>query len=298
MAHLRRWFALFLGSLLFGGILHLAGCGRATTPSLPQRLTVGIVSYDAGAQSAEKYQRFQTYLADQLKTLVELEPAFNELRAIEQIQANNWSLVFAPSGLAAIAIAEAQYLPIFALADTPNQRSLLVVRDDSNYQTLGNLANHSIALGEPGSATGYYLPLYDLYGLTLESIRFAPTPKTVLEWVQDGTVAAGATSEENFQQYRNQLTDPALRVLHKSRIIPPGAVLLSPQIERNQQQLIEAAMKAAPANIVSDAGYVANAPVPDFVQLIQLVEKVRPLEERVKLTPVVLTHESQEAVAE
>ena len=62
-------------------------------------------------------------------------------------------------------MAEANYLPILPLLGTPNQKSVLVVRHDSPVQVLGDLANQTIALGAAGSATGYYLPLYDLYGL-------------------------------------------------------------------------------------------------------------------------------------
>lgn len=273
-------------------LLQAVGCGTAKVSDQPMRLTIGLVSYDDGASSLEKYQRFQTYLAEQLQAVVELEPVFNEIRAVEQIRADRWSLVFAPSGLAAIAIAEAKYLPIFPTLGPPNQKSVLVVRDDSPFQSLGDLANQTMALGEPGSATGYYLPLYDLYGLTLEKIEFAPTPATALEWIVDGKVAAGAMSENAFQQQRNAFENVAFRVLHASRAIPPGAVLISPSVDRNQQQYIEQAMQNAPSNMTADAGYVPNASPPDLTQLIALVKKVRPLESRLKEQPAVLTLDS------
>ena len=277
-----------LGVTLLAASGMLGSCGqRATSPPF-SRLVVGLVSDAADPQSLEKYQRFQTYLAEQLQTQVELEPVFNELRAVEQIRNGQWSLVFASPGLAAIAIDEAQYVPLFALTDMPNQRSLLLVQDESPYASLKDLTNQPVALGEPGSALAYYLPLYDLYGLTLERIRFAPTPKIVLEWLQEGSVAAGAIAEVDFQTYRREFSDPPLRVLNRSRVIPPGAVLLGPSIERNQQRQLTAAMQAAPAAIASDAGYVTNAPAPDFSQLIQLVKKVRPLESQLQTSPVVL----------
>ncbi|HEY9735185.1 MAG TPA: PhnD/SsuA/transferrin family substrate-binding protein, partial [Trichocoleus sp.] len=166
---LRRFWLLGLLGLLAGWLLALAGCGE--TPTLaPVRLTVGLVSYDVAAGSIEKYERFQSYLAEHLKAVVELDPAFNELRAVEQVQSGAWSLVFAPAGLTAIALSQAQYVPIFPLQGTPNLRSLLIVREDSSSQSLTDLANEVVALGQPGSATGYYLPLYDLYGLTLKEV--------------------------------------------------------------------------------------------------------------------------------
>lgn len=89
----------------------------------------------------------------------------------------------------------------------PTKNLCWLVRHDSPVQVLGDLANQTIALGEAGSATGYYLPLYDLYGLTLQKIEFAPTPATALEWVANGRVAAGAMAEDDFQQYRKTLEE-------------------------------------------------------------------------------------------
>ena len=273
-----------LGSLIYG-------CASKAPPGPPNRLIVGLVSYDTGARSVEKYERFRQYLAERTQSVVELEPVFNELRAVEQIERNIWSIVFAPSGLAAIAIAEAQYIPIFPLQGVNNLRSVTVVRDDSSFESLTDLSNEIIALGEPGSAVGYYLPLYDFYGLTLSEIRLAPTPKTVLTWLSEGMIAAGSLAEDDYQRYRNDFSPTKFRVLHQSRIIPPGALLLGPTVERNQQQIIEMALKEASSDIASDAGYIPNSPPPKFDQLIILLEKVRPLQARVREKPAVLTLE-------
>lgn len=291
---LRRFLAGCCLGLVMVWVLTLVGCNQPSAPLFSaNHLMIGWVSYDTESDKLPKLARFKDYLAQRLQIMVELEPAFNELRAVDQVKNGDWSLVFAPAGLAAIAIAEAQYLPIFPLQGTPNLKSLIVVRQDSPIQSLTDLTNQTIALGEPGSATGYYLPLYDLYGLTLREIRFAPTPKTVLDWIRSGTVVAGALSETDYQTYRTTFShagsDGGFRVLHQSRAVPPGAVLLSPTVDRNLQYAIEAAMKEAPSNIAADAGYISNNPVPSFDQLIQLVEKVRPIEANVSQRPAVLT---------
>ena len=133
------------------------------------------------------------------------------------------------------------------------------------------------------------MPLYDLYGLTLAEVRFAPTPKTILEWLSQGTVAAGALSEDEFQRHRREFSPTKFRILYTSRFVPPGVVLLGPTVEHNQEEQIKAAMRAAPANIAGDAGYIPNAKLPNYKQFIQLVQKVRPLETRVREKPAVLT---------
>ncbi|MEM9447361.1 MAG: PhnD/SsuA/transferrin family substrate-binding protein [Cyanobacteria bacterium P01_E01_bin.6] len=280
---------LFIQTIAYVSLTLLFGCGSDSAEPIG-KLTVGIVSYDTASQSVDQYQSFREYLSQQTQTVVELEPAYNELQALQQIQRQDvWSIVFAPAGLAAVAIEQDGYVPIFPLQGSANARSVLLVLEDSPVEDLGDLAGESIALGEPGSAAGYYLPLYDLYGLTLSEVNFAPTPRTMLTWISDGTVLAGALSEEDYQAFRNEFTGTSFRVLHTSRPIPQGVVLIGPTVERNQQRQIEEAMKAAPSNIIADAGYLPTATLPDYRQFIQLIEKVRPLERQVQQSPAVLT---------
>lgn len=276
-------------SLLVSAIL--LGCSSTSRIST-QKLTIGVVGYGNEARSVDKYEPLQRYLAKQTNSIVELEPAYNELQALEQIQRQRWSLVFAPPGIAAIAINQEQYLPLFPLEGFGSrERSVLVVRKDSQIKDLVDLSNKKVALGQPGSATGYYLPLYDLYGLTLAQVIFSPTPRQVLRLLEEGKVDAGALSEAEFQTFRYQfLTN--FRILQKSRSIPSGLVILSPTIERNQQENISNSMRNAPASIVSDAGYVVDAQIPEYEEFIKLVEKVKPLEKRVRQTPAVLTTEN------
>ena len=123
----------------------------------------------------------------------------------------------------------------------------------------------------------------------LAEVRFAPTPKTVLEWLSQGTVAAGALSEDDFQRYRREFGRTKFRILHTSRFVPTAVVLLEPTVDRNQQEQIKAAMSRAPSSMAADAGYIPNAKLPNYKQVIQIVEKVRPLETRVREKPAVLT---------
>ncbi|MEM6755262.1 MAG: PhnD/SsuA/transferrin family substrate-binding protein, partial [Cyanobacteria bacterium P01_C01_bin.38] len=196
------------------------GCNSSNT--VPKKVTVGVVSYGEEDISLDKYEGFKNYIGAQTKSIVELEPTYNELQAIDQIRRNRWDIVFAPPGLAAIAIDKQLYEPLFSMGEVSSrQRSLLIVRDDSQIKKIPDLANKTIALGQIGSAAGYYVPLYDLYGLTLREIRFAPTPKTALQWLNEGSIDAVALSEKNFEIYRRQLAQTKFRIIHTSRWIPP-----------------------------------------------------------------------------
>jgi phosphonate transport system substrate-binding protein len=288
----RRLLLSQLGLLLAFGF---SSCEQTSSSGPIERWIIGLVSYDASAQSVDQYDRFKAYLEQTTHKIIELEPALNELQAIQQISSQAWAIVFAPPGLAAIAISKYQYTPLLALQGISNLRSVLVVRDDSPIQNIGELANKTVALGQVGSATGYYLPLYDLYGLTLAEIRFAPTPVDILDWLSQGTADAGALSEEEFRQHRSQFGETKFRVLHTSRRIPVGSVLVSPTVSLQNQEFLKTVMSQADSSIAEDAGYISNAPVPDYSQFIQLVEKVRPLEAHVKQKPAVLEFIEEES---
>lgn len=276
--------AFLVGSLTAG----LSACS-SPEPSEQKKLAVGVVSYGDGQQSIERFDDVKTQLESELKTIVELEPAFNEVQALQQIERQAWDVVFAPPGLAAIAISQKQYLPLLSQAGGEKERSILVVRADSPIRTIQDLANKVVGLGQRGSATGYYLPLYNLYGLTLAEVRFAPTPKTLLGWVNEGTIAAGALSIAELDQYRSDFSPTKFRVLHRDvRPVPAGSILVGPTIERNAQQQILKALENVPAPVAAAAGYVSNASPPDYSYLIKVVKRVRPIAQRIREKPAPL----------
>ncbi len=286
----KRTYMMTRRTLLTQSLLFLGGCTLTQQPPANTlgRLSIGVVAYGEGALSLDQYQRFVEYLEKRLKTIVELEPVYNEVKAVDQIQRQNWSLVFAPPGLAAIAVTKASYLPLFPLQGVGNLFSVLVVRKDSPIQTLTDLNGKSLALGQPGSATGYYVPLYELYGTLLSEVRSAPTPKTILEWVANQDVAVGALAKNELDQYRLKIPDTEFRILHTSRPIPSGSVLISPTVERNQQRDIEQAMNEGTPAIVQEAGYVPNVPAPDYKLLITFIDKVKPIESHIHEKPAPL----------
>ena len=241
-------------------------------------LLIGAINYEQEEQITNRYQRFSRYLSSVLKAHVEIEPTFNERKALERIERKAWSLVFASPGVAAIAISKFQYLPIFPMQeDITNLRSILVVRNDSPISELQQLQGKAVALGEVGSATGYYFPIYNLYGLTLAEILLAPTPKTTLEWVAQEKVAAGALSTKEFNVYSPRLESTKFRVLYTdSHLAPPSVILLAPTVDRTYQERIITAMKKdIPPDLVQEAGYVTHASVPNYEYMISVVERVK-----------------------
>ena len=261
----------------------LTACNTAKI-SRPGKLTIGVISYGEGEQSIKQYQSLVNYLAAELKSVIELEPVYNEVKALEQVRRKTWSLVFAPPGLAALAISEVRYLPLFPLEGVEKTRSVIVVRQESSIKKLGDLSNQVIALDQPGSATGYYLPIQNLSGLTLAEVRFAPTPKTVLQWIDNKEVVAGALSLDELEHYRLDFSKTQFRVIQTDSV-PPGSILVGPTVDQYQQEQIRRALKSASPTIAEAAGYLPNAEVPDYQKLIEIVARVKRISKRIKEKP-------------
>ncbi|BAY26081.1 hypothetical protein NIES2100_58920 [Calothrix sp. NIES-2100] len=257
-------------------------------------LKIGTISYGSGEEIITQYAKFNRYLAEKTKSHIKLEPAFNENKAIERLEARAWDLVFAPPGLAAIAIARYQYVGLFPLVGVSNLRSVFVVRAESPIQELKQLQGQTVALGQPGSATGYYFPLFNLYGLTLTDVISAPTPRTVMEWVAIGKATAGAVSITEYNLYSSQLQQTQFRILYTDpHYVPPGVVLIGPNVERNRQEYIRKVLGDFPSTLAQEVGYVPNGTLPDYQYMISVVERVKLITPQLQTKPVRLFVNSQ-----
>ncbi|MCU0570521.1 MAG: phosphate/phosphite/phosphonate ABC transporter substrate-binding protein [Oculatellaceae cyanobacterium Prado106] len=252
----------------------LVGC--TTTAQVNRNLVLGLISHGQETTVLQQFASLQEQMGQRLKSRILLEPAFSESLAIQRLQDYSWDLIFAPPGLAAIAISRHQYTPLFPLESLQQSQSIFLVAHQSPIQYLHQLNHKAIALGQPGSATGYYLPLYNLYGLTIAKFKLAPTPQTILDWISNQTVDAGAMSQTDLEQLIPHWQQSAYRVIFQdSRSIPPGVILMSPRIERNHQEKIRTTLTQIPSEIQQAIGYSPTAPVPDYRFMIAIMERVQ-----------------------
>lgn len=266
-------------------IFTLIACDRPEETTL-SKLSIGVVSYGENEKSLQQYQAFQEYLGTQQNSLIELEPTYNEVKALEQIASKKWDLVFAPPGLAAIAIAQYNYEPLVPLEGRDQTRSVIVTQQDSTAKSRQDLAGETIALGQKGSATGYYLPIFNLYGLKFKQVLFAPTPKNILQLLDQDQIAAGALSLEDFNQLKRDYKPNQFKIMYLDRHnVPPGAILISDRLERNQQEQIRLTLRQTPSFISSSAGYLPNEELPDYAYLTKVIKRVQ---EVLATSPMVL----------
>ncbi len=267
-------------------LLSIAACTTEET-MFTRRLVIGVLSYGQGKQTEERLRGFRQYLSNNLKTIVELEPAFNERIAVERIKRKSWSLIFATPGLAAMSIANYQYWSMFPLQLSGDSRSIIVVNQNSPLNKLQDLRNKRLALGQQGSATGYYFPLFNLYGLTLASVQFAPTPKISLEWLSSGEVDAAALSLEEFNLSKSKLDSSQFRILFTDEhTAPSGSLLCSPLVEKNLANAIRNHLKKAPESLIQEAKYIPNSSPPDYKYMINVVKRVNAITENIDSKPV------------
>jgi phosphonate transport system substrate-binding protein len=260
---------------LFLTWLFLASCGTSRSIRREQ-LTIGMLNDGSGKQSIAQFDLFKQYLEKQLQSLIQIEPTFNESKALERIRAQAWSLVFAPPGLAAIAISQHQYSSVVPLEGIDNTRSIVVVKKDSPYQDLRSLVGTKLAIGQPGSATGYYFPIFNFYGLTLAELIVSSTPQAILQAVAQGTADVGALSLQEFNTHKAKIDGAELRILFTdSHKVPPGSILIGPTVEAKFQELIRQIIKDTPSQIAREAGFIPGGSVPDYKYTIAVVDRVR-----------------------
>lgn len=272
---------IILSCLIFGA----TACSMIQTSQVSQ-LNIGIVNYEASDRSIEKYSDFQTYLGTELKSIINLEPTYNEVQALRRIVNNKWDLVFAPSGLAAIAVDQHNYLPVVPLEGINNNRSVIVVRQDANFQKRQDLMGEVIALGQVGSAMGYYLPIYNLYGLVFAEIMFAPTAKTGMSWVESGKVAATALSLADFNRYRQELGATKFRVLYlDNHKIPSGAIVIRESMERFEQEQIKKVLTDSPSHIAASAQFLKDEELPNYRYLLSVIKRVEAIAANIREKP-------------
>ena len=268
----------------------LVGCNKVDE-GISQKLVIGVVKYEEKDSFFEQYSDLQNYLSIELKSIVEIEPTYNEIQAVEQIAEQKWDLAFASPGLAAIAIYQHQYQPILSLEGVDELRSVIVTNYDSPFRTHKDLNGASIALGQEGSATSYYLPVYNLYGLTLEKVLFSPTPQTSLEWLEREKVASAALSLQEFNKYRQNFKPKQFRIINiDSHTIPSGAIIISSKISPHEAQSIENALAEAPSHIAASSKFLpSEKPSQSEYEYLNLViEKVGTISERIREQPALL----------
>jgi phosphonate transport system substrate-binding protein len=187
---------------------------------------------------------------------VSLEPVASPEQARQRLGAGEWDVAFLPPGLAALAMEGADqrgYSLLRPLGQRSQSRSQLLVPSGSHRRTLAQLNGARLGLLPRGSLTGFYLPLYNLHGLRLQSVHYALSYSELLDQLRAGkldVIAWDASLPDPGADVRVIVDDPNL--------IPVGALVLSqPLVAADHQPFLNLLDQSA-AQLPPSLGYVAG----------------------------------------
>lgn len=238
------------------------------------QLRVGYVGAEEGRArggqavlSDQDITRVRDLLTVASRCEVLLEPAVSPEQARQRLGGGEWDVAFLPAGLAALALegsGSGSYNLVRPLGKRGQSRSQLLVLASSTRRTPQQLQGARLGLLPRGSLTGFYLPLYNLHGLSLRSVHYALSYGELLEQLRAGKLDVIA--------WDAALPDPGadLRVVSEDRnAIPVGALVLSQAlVAADHQPFLQVLDQSAP-QLPPDLGYVAGV-LPEAQRLQRL----------------------------
>jgi ABC-type phosphate/phosphonate transport system substrate-binding protein len=145
-------------------------------------------------------------------------------------------------------------------------RSVLFVRADSPIQSIADIkGTMRIVLGHVGTASMFYMPVYDLYGKSL-SVTLVNSYGQIQELVRTGNADVGAAVESDIEK------KPEFRIIHHSRAIPVAGVFISPKLSESDRNQIKQIFRQAPRDTMAKVGY-QNIAEPNYDYLGQISRK-------------------------
>lgn len=200
--------------------------------------------------SLESYQMLTDYLQvnlndDLMSVIVEGGFDISYQDAKDQISLQRWDLVFAYSPMISMAARDNNYQWVGRMfPDSPSYyQSSLFVRTDSSINSISDInPTHILALGNFGSASSFYRPIYDLYG---KSVRVTMNHRSaqIKDLVLSGNADIGASSLTAVQE------EPELKIIHVSTDIPGSGLYISPNLAPTDRAKLTQLLLNAPPEI-------------------------------------------------
>ena len=237
-------------------------------------LTVGVLTtpYNPETDYAALEEHLETKLGENVDVQIDSvalsgDDAFTQVR--NRIVEKQWDVAFTTSPMMSVAAINNDYQ--FAARMFPQAskfESVLFVRQDSPIQGISDLTpDIKLALGDFNSASGFYIPVYDLYGKTLQVDLGNADTQSTIEKVKSGQIDVGSGA---YQIVEN---DDQLRAISRSRSIPLSGVYLSPDLSNVERDVISQALVNAPDEVKNSAKY-GEGEEPDYQYFIGITNRV------------------------
>ncbi|PSF35657.1 hypothetical protein C7H19_15555 [Aphanothece hegewaldii CCALA 016] len=239
-------------------------------------LTIGILT------DAKYYEKFKEYLSNQLESTVKDVKIESVNRCYEyarnKIASKDWDVVFTLSPMNSIAASDNGYTWVARMfPDKPEYyQAALYTKKNSSINSIKELnSSHKIALGCIGSASSFYMPIYQLYGKTLnitKDYRDRELDNLVIKGNVDVSARAASFVDET-----------KFKIIHKSSDIPGSGVYLSPDLAPEIQQQIINVMKNAPLELKKEANY-GDGKEPNWTEFRKIANKAEEIVQCKNLT--------------
>ena len=101
-------------------------------------------------------------------------------------------------------------------------------------------------------------------------------------------------SLEQYNRYRATVPESKFRVLYQDdNSVPNGSVLVSNHLPQIEQEGLRRILTSAPPMIPGSVGYIANGEVPNYQELIGVIDKIPPITDHIQQQPAMLYEEEK-----
>lgn len=210
-------------------------------------LTIGVVTDPAPYEELKKYLKTQYPDVD-----IKIENAGEENR--NRIIKKQWDIVFSFTPINSVVAEDNGYTWLGRMYpnDPPFFQAALFVKKNSPIKSLKDINSKTIvALGNFNSVTGFYVPIFDLYGKTM--ILKVKTSDVKAE-VASGKADVGAFVYDLIKD------NPDFVIIHRSKNLTGAGVFLSPNLSASDREQLKTVLLNAPKEVRDKANYGPGEP--------------------------------------
>jgi phosphate/phosphite/phosphonate ABC transporter binding protein len=204
-----------------------------------------VVPVEKEATMFRQFLPVKKYLQQRLNRPVDLKLGHDARAAAEGLQYKAWDVAYIDPSLYCEIKNTNDVQPIAKLRrqGKDSYKSVLVVREDSQWSKVADIRGASLALGRPGSSATHLIPLSLLRqaDLTLSDfgqVSTLPNEDEIALSVLVGDHDVGAMSYDVFEKY----SSVGLRILKASEDIPQFVICAAPHVSRRTGKRITEAM--------------------------------------------------------
>lgn len=208
------------------------------------------------------------------KVDIELQTDRSYPLSVSRLRSRQWDVVFGYSPVVSMQALEAGYRHVGVMfPHNPGYAAIIFSRQNSNIKSLGDIRpTTTVALGDPFSASKFYLPFTMLQGRSLTLMK-GLNNREILDAVRSGSADVGVAAAD--PSYFNP-DKQGFRVLARSQRLPTSIVATSPNLSDRDRAVLTQMLLSLPEELRSpEKANFAAGPEPDYRYLRRVIEQVR-----------------------